>query len=234
MFQNFLLIRIETLLIMILYWSRNFNVLILFFFKYKFLINITTNRFVGMLPQNQLQDFLVRVITGFGDRVQNDISEADLLDISAKLANLAGLSSMTFQKREKLFKLLDEAMDMEGAWQMDVKGSTKKTYKFSDAVKTSLLYLQKAATDIRNPKFRSINASSKVFLEKILVSPAALKILSIAGFRPTTGTSNNTTASISPASTGEEDSKDKSAEAWVLQHYNVAILNLVVQVVSVG
>jgi len=29
-----------------------------------------TDRFVGMLPQDQLQQFLVRVVTGYGNRVQ--------------------------------------------------------------------------------------------------------------------------------------------------------------------
>jgi thioredoxin len=50
-----------------------------------------TDKFVGMLPQDQLQTFLVRTITGFGDRVQADqISEQDLDTLSRSLANFAG------------------------------------------------------------------------------------------------------------------------------------------------
>ena len=44
-----------------------------------------------MLPSDQLQKFLVRAVTGFGERVQDkDVSEADLRDTGAKLTQLAG------------------------------------------------------------------------------------------------------------------------------------------------
>ena len=33
-------------------------------------------RFVGMLPQDQLQQFIVRAVTGYGDRVQADVNDA--------------------------------------------------------------------------------------------------------------------------------------------------------------
>ena len=37
-----------------------------------------TCRFVGMLPQDQLQQFIVRAVTGHGERVQGDVNDAML------------------------------------------------------------------------------------------------------------------------------------------------------------
>ena len=51
-----------------------------------------TDRFVGMLPQDQLQTFIVRVVTGFGERVQADqTTEEELQQLSQKLAIFAGV-----------------------------------------------------------------------------------------------------------------------------------------------
>lgn len=48
-------------------------------------------RFVGMLPQEQLQQFLVRAVTGFGERVQGkEVSEQDLADTTSAVRILAG------------------------------------------------------------------------------------------------------------------------------------------------
>jgi hypothetical protein len=45
-----------------------------------------------MLPSEQLQQYLVRAVTGFGERVQGkDVSEQELQDASAKISTLAGL-----------------------------------------------------------------------------------------------------------------------------------------------
>ena len=45
-----------------------------------------TDRFVGMLPQDQLQQFLVRVVTGYGNRVQGGNTYRDLSNLP--LSNL--------------------------------------------------------------------------------------------------------------------------------------------------
>ena len=48
-------------------------------------------RFVGMLPNDQLQKYVVRAVTGFGDRVQEkDISVRDLAEAEDKVVTLAG------------------------------------------------------------------------------------------------------------------------------------------------
>ena len=47
-------------------------------------------RFVGMVPSEQLQQYLVRAVTGFGDRVQQELTDKDFDDLTSKIANLAG------------------------------------------------------------------------------------------------------------------------------------------------
>ena len=61
-----------------------------------------TDRFVGMLPQDQLQNFMVRVVTGYGERIQADISDGELRDLTTKISFLAGLGSFNVKKKEKL------------------------------------------------------------------------------------------------------------------------------------
>lgn len=44
-----------------------------------------------MLPSEQLQKYMVRAVTGFGERVQaQDVSEQDLQEAGAKISTLAG------------------------------------------------------------------------------------------------------------------------------------------------
>ena len=43
-----------------------------------------------MLPSDQLQQFLVRAVTGFGDRVQQELTDKDYQELTAKISNLAG------------------------------------------------------------------------------------------------------------------------------------------------
>ena len=50
------------------------------------------DRFLGMLPGEQIQQFLVRLVTGYGERVQSELSEAELSDLTFKVSNYAGKS----------------------------------------------------------------------------------------------------------------------------------------------
>lgn len=44
-----------------------------------------------MLQPNQIQDFLVRAVTGFGERAQSkDLTDQDFSDMTYKIRNLAG------------------------------------------------------------------------------------------------------------------------------------------------
>ena len=160
------------------------------------------DRFVGMLPQEELQQFLVRSVTGFGDRVQGaDVSEQDLRDATARIGSVAGLAAISFKAREKLRTLVDETMAMPGSMAED--GTVEV------GIKTALLYINNAAKDVRTAKFRLINCSAPAFREKVLQSPVALKLLEVAGFRKP----ENSTAT----------------DVLNLVHSNTAVLTLVSQ-----
>lgn len=49
-----------------------------------------------MVPTDQLQQFLVRAVTGFGERVQTELADRDYEEITAKIANLAGKNEVIF------------------------------------------------------------------------------------------------------------------------------------------
>lgn len=123
-----------------------------------------------MLPGDQLQKFVVRLITGYGERVQDNISEPELHTASQKLSSLAGaeclfqtvlvrnvtilsslaflvylgLASISFQKKEKINKLVDEALDRDLGIVM-VNGKPA----LSEGVKTVMTYLTNCRGDIR-------------------------------------------------------------------------------------
>jgi thioredoxin-like negative regulator of GroEL len=106
-----------------------------------------TDRFVGMLPQEQLQQFLVRTITGYGDRVQkNEVTDSMMDDATKDISQLAGLATLDFKKREKLRSLIDSALALPGG--ADEVGN------LSNGAKVSIKYITNAGKDIRNPKFR--------------------------------------------------------------------------------
>ena len=58
-----------------------------------------SDKFVGMLPQDQLQNFLVRCVTGFGERVQSEVTESELVETTEKANQFAGLASLSFKNR---------------------------------------------------------------------------------------------------------------------------------------
>jgi len=126
-----------------------------------------------MLPQDQLQQFLVRCVTGYGDRVQSDISDSELSEATDKLSQFAGLASLSFKSREKLRSLVEEALMLDGAVTAD--------FAYTEALKTTLVYIANAQKSIRAPKYRKLKKSSKVFCDIILQAPACLKLLDIAG-----------------------------------------------------
>ena len=128
-----------------------------------------TDRFVGMLPTDQLQNFLVRLVTGFGDRVQkDDITVAMLDEYTTSITNMIGSSSISFKKKEKLYKLVEEVMNMHDAFQsnssqddvdtlsssqsastLSTSTTSSKSNSLSEGVKTALLYINNCKKDIR-------------------------------------------------------------------------------------
>ena len=134
-----------------------------------------TDRFVGMLPQEQLQQFLVRTITGYGDRVQkNEVTDTMMDDATKDISQLAGLALLDFKKREKIRSMIDAALVLPGG--ADEQGA------LSNGAKISMKYLANVGKDIRNPKYRVINTTTAVFSE-VASNECAMQLLDIAGFK---------------------------------------------------
>jgi thioredoxin len=189
-----------------------------------------TDRFVGMLPQQQLQQYLVRCVTGQGGRVQaHEVSDEDLEESTRKMVGLAGLASVSFKKREKLLALVDEAVAMEGAMEPAAdtdnssSSSSSSTGVVSQGLKVALLYINNAAKDVRDPRVSSISTQSKAFTNLVAPNPAAMRLLEVAGFRlrPAAGAGAGTETSAGPAVAG--------AGTLTLLHSNAAILTMVAQ-----
>ena len=101
-----------------------------------------TDRFVGMLPQEELQQFIVRAVTGYGGRVQEEqISNAELDAMTRKLANFAGLTSLSFKKLSLLKSKVDAILTEEDAFKED--GSPE------DGLVKAMKIVKKAHADIR-------------------------------------------------------------------------------------
>ena len=139
---------------------------------------------------------------------------------------MAGMASMTFRKKEKLYAMLDEAMiDYNPKNTVTVTDATCQTNSITseESLKTALLYLTNAAKDIMNMKYRRISMDSKAYKEKIMGFNHSVKILEIAGFRL------NQTAALSSDATTASGSSSSILE---LNHKNAALLNLITQVCS--
>lgn len=101
-----------------------------------------TDRFVGMLPQEELQQFIVRAVTGYGGRVQEEqISNAELDAMTRKLANFAGLTSLSFKKLSLLKSKVDAILTEEDAFKED--GSPE------DGLVKAMKIVKNAHADIR-------------------------------------------------------------------------------------
>ena len=156
-----------------------------------------TDKFVGLLSNDDINKFLSRAVTGYGARVQgNQITDEELSIITNKMNNLAGLASITFKKKEKLYYLISEALNLEGAW--------INNNKINNSIKLVIKYIDNLINDIRNIKYRKIQLNSKSYKELIDNSLAAKELLKISGFQ-----FNETTNNL------------------ILSHYNTAILNLI-------
>ena len=184
---------------------------------------LLTDKFVGLLQSEQLRDFIVKAVTGASssNSTATDVSELELFQASGKIADFAGMSCLPFKARMRLAQLVSVAMDMEVAWEPSINSSSVSV---SEEVKATLGFIRKAANDIRNPKYRvihtsevnSVNNSTK-FFQKFARSPAAVELLRVAGYRrASNSTSNNST--------------DEASDDLLLQHYNIAVFNIVLQV----
>jgi thioredoxin-like negative regulator of GroEL len=191
---------------------------------------LLTDKFVGLLQSEQLRDFIIKAVAGASSSksLASDVSELELLEASGKIADFAGMSCLPFKARMRLAQLVSVAMDMDDAWESTTNSnsnSSSVTVTVSEAVKAALGFIRKACSDIRNPKYRVIHTSddnsasnaTKLF-RKIAHSPAAVELLRVAGYRR----ASNSTANSS--------STDEASDVLLLQHYNIAVFNIVVQV----
>ena len=167
-----------------------------------------TDRAVGGLSEELLQQFIDRLVTGYGAQAQKQVTAAgfstDYAELTEKLREYSQFSSLSFSKKEKLIKMIDAALELGGLV------TEEKTQ--SDALKITLTYLKNAANDIRNSKYRVIKTSNKVFKEVVSLSEGCLKLLVVAGFKLKEGT---VSTELEPF--------------YELCHENKAIVNLVVQ-----
>jgi hypothetical protein len=58
----------------------------------------------------------VRAVTGYGERVANDVTEEMLKEVTQKICIQAGLASFNFKKKQRLNLLIDEALVLEGIY----------------------------------------------------------------------------------------------------------------------
>ena len=164
-----------------------------------------TDKFVGMLPQDQLQNFIVRLITNYGEKVQPENSDdKTLADVSMKVKNYAGMSALDFKKREKLKSLVDDAL-------LNSEGGIQADFTVPDSVITALKYIKNVGKDINNKTFRVIKTGEgSTYREKVGSNACAVRLLEITGFKSING----------------------SSDSIELQHYNSAVITLVLQRVT--
>ena len=61
-----------------------------------------------MVSQKDLQKYLVRAVSGVGDRIQTDFSAQELEATTMRVCMTAGMAGITFQKQEFIIKLVKE------------------------------------------------------------------------------------------------------------------------------
>jgi len=117
-----------------------------------------TDRFIGMVQSDQLQNFLIRLVTGYGDRIQKEEITIEMLDeYTSLITNMIGLTSISFKKKAKIYQLVEEMMNMDDAYDALSSSSSSssspsastKSYSLSEGMKTALLYINNCRKDIR-------------------------------------------------------------------------------------
>jgi thioredoxin len=104
------------------------------------------DRFVGLLPGEQIQEFLVRAVTGYGKRVQGDqIDDRTLNDLTMRIQMLAGMASIGFKKKASLHTLVEQALQEEDAFV--IPPGTKKI-ELAEGVQKAMNYILNARNDI--------------------------------------------------------------------------------------
>lgn len=111
-----------------------------------------SDMFKGMLPGEQIQKFLIRAVTGHGDRLSaSDLSDAQLQDMTQKIRTQAGMASINFKKKEKLYSLIEDAMKLDKAYEINLPAqysTTSPKVELHEGVRVVLAYLENCQKDI--------------------------------------------------------------------------------------
>lgn len=178
------------------------------------------DKVVGGLPPPQLQSYLVRAVTGYGDRVQSkDVSDAMLKELSQRVQSTVGLASITMKKKSLLNQLVEEAMQLPEAFLSIEQGGNKVKFEVADGIRLVMTYLENARREIRNVSRTTLSTQNKYFQASVSPNTAAMKLLEIAGFRPVHDSSTSNAA----------EQLSTSPSKLALIHKNSAILSLILQ-----
>eukprot|EP00903_Cladosiphon_okamuranus_P011557 g10877.t2 len=167
---------------------------------------IILDNFVGGLPQDEMQSFMMGVVMGMPPPKDKELREhqkgqAELRGISRKLAHVAGLAVLGSRKKESLCIKVDKALaktlkapvdddddddgggsdtpvhEEGGAQEPSAIAAAKK------AARTVIAVLMSAYKFPEEPKYRSLSTSSKVYQDVLAPHPPMLEVLRLAGFR---------------------------------------------------
>eukprot|EP00752_Nemacystus_decipiens_P010745 g9566.t2 len=168
---------------------------------------IILDNFVGGLPQDEMQSFMMGVVMGMPPPKDKELREhqkgqAELRGISRKLAHVAGLAVLGSRKKENLSIKVDKALsqmlvlkppldgDDADLSDSDLISSSASAVQDPSAIaaakkaaRTVITVLMSAYKFPEDPKYRSLSTSSKVYQEVLAPHPPMLEVLRLAGFR---------------------------------------------------
>ena len=125
---------------------------------------------MGLLPIEDLRDFTVKLVSGDNSNLDKK-TKAELDTITASIRQLAGISSLSSKRKEKIFKTVDKALSFDDAWNDDIE--------LSDSVIAALSFIK---AGMKSNKFRVISGLN-IPNEDFLNSNSALKLLQAAGYK---------------------------------------------------
>ncbi|CAN0123697.1 unnamed protein product [Ascophyllum nodosum] len=152
---------------------------------------ILVDNFVGVLPQDEMQSFMMGVIMGTSTSKDKPLrdhqrSQTELRSMSRKLAHIAGLAALGSRKKENLCLKVDKTLSEMLPGLAEIGSSKKAAAAVASgkrAARTVIAVLMAAYKFPENPKFRRISTSSTLYTDVLAAHPPMLEVLSLAGFR---------------------------------------------------
>ncbi|CAM9440787.1 unnamed protein product [Scytosiphon promiscuus] len=162
---------------------------------------IILDNFVGGLPQDEMQAFMMGVVMGIPPPKDKELREhqkgqSELRGISRKLAHVAGLAVLGSRKKESLCIKVDKALSAmlptnDGSLPASEDAAAVAAAK--KAARTVITVLMSAYKFPEDPKYRSLSTTSKVYEEVLAPHPPMLEALRLAGFRHKDGDESHLT-----------------------------------------